>query len=96
MFIQLLGTTSGIDWENGKTIDVPKKVHVRLGTCGFRHLDNRYKKLSTATEIAHEMMKRQNNKVGYAIYQGTINNPCLISSFISESHRHLETMLNPA
>ena len=96
MFIHLLGTTSGMTWENGKMIDVPKKVHVRLGTCGFRQLDKRYKKISTIENIAYNMMEKQNNKVGFAIYCGTISNPHLISKFIHCEFRHLETDLENA
>jgi len=96
MFIHLLGTTSGMTWENGKMIDVPKKVQVELHTCGFRSFDNRYKKITTVENIAFDMMEKQNNKVGYAIYGVTISNPHLISKFIHCEFRHLETDLKNA
>jgi hypothetical protein len=96
MFIQLLDTTSGMDWENGKMVDVPKKVKVRLGTCGFRSLDGRYKNITTIKDIAIDMMTKQHNKVGYAIYDGTINNPRLVSSYITKDYSQLETDLENA
>ena len=96
MFIQLLDTTTGIDFENGKMINKPKKVKVKLGTCGFRNLDGRYKNITTVKDIAHDMLTKQHNKVGFAIYGGTISNPRLLTSYITSEYKHLETDLENA
>ena len=97
MFIQLLDTTSGMGGvENGKMTTIPKKVKVKLGTCGFRSLDGRYKNITTVKDIAHDMLTKQNNNVGFAIYGGTINNPSLITSYITKEYSHLETDLENA
>ena len=93
MFIHLLDTTSGQTWKNGKMVNVPKKVKVRLGTCGFRSLDGRYKRLTTVEDIAHDMMVKNHNDVGYAIYEGTISNPRLVTSYITKDYSDLETDL---
>ncbi len=96
MFIHLLDTTSGMDWENGKMIDKPKKVKVQLGTCGFRSFDNRTKRVSTVENVAMKMMEQQKNKIGYAIYGGTISNPRLMRFYITSEYNHLEHDLQNA
>ena len=93
MFIHLLDTTTGQTWKNGKMEKVPKKVKVRLGTCGFRSLDGRYKNMTTIKDIAHDMMVKNHNDVGFAIYDGSINNPRLVSSYITKEYSNLETDL---
>ena len=90
MHIILLSTTSGIDIKNGECIEVPKRVVTRLGTIGFRNLDKRYKRLDTVQSIAKEMMIKEKNKIGYAIYQGTISNPRLIYKYITDDYKHLK------
>ena len=97
MFIHLLDTTTGMGgFENGKMTTIPKKVKVKLGTCGFRSLDGRYKNMTTVDDIAIDMMVKQKNLVGFAIYSGTINNPRLVSSYITKAYSHLETDLENA
>lgn len=94
MFIHLLDTTTGISgYKDGKMQKVPKKVKVRLGTCGFRSLDGRYKNMTTVKDIAHDMMTKQQNKVGFAIYENSISNPRLVASYITKEYSHLETDL---
>ena len=97
MFIHLLDTTTGISgYENGKMVTVPKKVKVKLGTCGFRSFDNRTKRVDTVETVAMKMMEQQNNEVGYAIYGGTINNPYLMRFYITSEYRDLEHDLQNA
>lgn len=96
MFIHLLDLTSGMDVENGKVIDKPKRVKVKLGTCGFRSFDNRTKRVDTVENVAMDMMTKQDNKVGYAIYDGSINHPRLMRFYITSEFSHLEHDLENA
>ena len=91
MFIHLLETTSGFKYnqELGTLIDVPKKVKTQFGNTGIKHFDKRYKRLSTIEDAAFEMMEKQGNKVGYAIYE----NSTLLAKYIKEDYKHLETEL---
>jgi len=75
---------------------IPKKVKVKLGTCGFRSLDGRYKNITNVKDIAHDILIKQHNEVGFAIYSGTISNPRLLTSYITPEYKHLETDLENA
>ena len=91
MFVYLLNLTTGTSFTKQHGMQtVPKKIVTQLGTFGFRQLDGRISRLATAISAATELMRTEKNKIGYAIYRGTIDRPQLIFSSVEKPYEDLE------